>query len=89
VSAGLITLAGAEAQVRDLMVEEPPAGPHQAVERACVLAESLKAEVLGHSHTGDRIIRTVVDIPIVLHADIYALIQAECRAYGRSDLRCA
>ena len=54
----------------DLVVEQPPAGLEQGVQVVGVLQVPLGADVFGHTDGGDRVVRPVVDVAVVLDADL-------------------
>ena len=58
------------------MVEQPAAGPQQPMQLGDVACNLLAAHVLGHADGADRVERPVVDVAVVLDADVHPVGQS-------------
>src|SRR5262249_5906841 len=56
---------------RDLVVQEPSAGSEQRVQVTRVLQVPGGADVFGHAYGGDRVVRAVGHVTVVLDADLH------------------
>ncbi|BFO22183.1 hypothetical protein SHKM778_85710 [Streptomyces sp. KM77-8] len=61
---------------RDLVVQQPSAGPEQPVQGGGVLQIALGADVFGHTDGGHGVVRSVGHVPVVLYADVDAVGQS-------------